>query len=31
MYKPNSLRHHLAAAIPDLQRAPDRLMVFSDA
>ena len=30
MYKPNSLRQHLAAAIPDLQRDPDRLLVFAD-
>ena len=28
--KPNSLRQHLAAAIPDLQRDPDRLLVFAD-
>ena len=30
MYKPNSLRQHLAAAIPELQRDPDRLLVFVD-
>ena len=30
MYKPNSLRQHLAAAIPQLQRDPDRLLVFAD-
>ena len=30
MYKPNSLRQHLAAAIPELQRDPDRLVVFVD-
>ena len=30
MYKPNSLRQHLAAAIPELQRDPDRLLVFAD-
>ena len=30
MYKPNSLRQHLAASIPDLQRDPDRLLVFAD-
>ncbi|MDC8757510.1 phage tail protein [Janthinobacterium fluminis] len=30
MYKPNSLRRHLAEAIPDLQRNPDRLHVFAD-
>lgn len=30
MYKPNSLRQHLAAAIPVLQRDPDRLLVFAD-
>ncbi|QKY07999.1 phage tail protein [Janthinobacterium lividum] len=30
MYKPNSLRQHLATAIPDLQRDPDRLVVFVD-
>lgn len=30
IYKPNSLRQHLAAAIPDLQRDPDRLLVFAD-
>ena len=30
MYKPNSLRQHLAAAIPGLQRDPDRLLVFAD-
>lgn len=30
MYKPNSLRRHLAQAIPELQRDPDRLVVFVD-
>ena len=30
MYKPNSLRQHLATAIPELQRDPDRLVVFVD-
>jgi len=30
MYKPNSLRQHMAAAIPELQRDPDRLLVFVD-
>lgn len=30
MYKPNSLRQHLAAAIPELQRDPDHLLVFAD-
>jgi len=30
MYKPNSLRQHLTAAIPELQRDPDRLVVFVD-
>ncbi|MBC3911607.1 phage tail protein [Undibacterium umbellatum] len=30
MYKPNSLRAHLTAAIPDLQRNPDKLLVFAD-
>ena len=30
MYKPNSLRAHLTAALPDLQRNPDKLLVFAD-
>ena len=30
IYKPNSLRQHLAPAIPKLQRDPDRLLVFAD-
>lgn len=30
MKKPNSLRAHLLASIPDLQHNPDRLMVFVD-
>ncbi|MFZ6772319.1 phage tail protein [Undibacterium sp. SXout7W] len=30
MYKPNSLRAHLTAAIPDLKRNPDKLLVFAD-
>ncbi|OEZ98763.1 phage tail protein [Duganella phyllosphaerae] len=30
MYKPNSLRQHLASAIPELQRDPERLLVFAD-
>ncbi len=30
MYKPNSLRAHLAAANPDLKRNPDKLLVFAD-
>lgn len=30
MYKPNSLRQHLAAANPDLRRNPDKLLLFAD-
>src|SRR5450830_1973502 len=30
MYKPNSLRKHLLSAIEDLQRNPDKLLVFAD-
>lgn len=30
MYKPNSLKAHLIAAIPDLQRDPDKVVVFAD-
>ncbi|AIY42552.1 Phage tail protein [Collimonas arenae] len=30
MYKPKSLREHLIAAKPDLQRNPDKLLVFAD-
>ena len=30
MYKPDSLRAHLTAAIPDLKRNPDKLLVFID-
>ncbi|MFB4401228.1 phage tail protein, partial [Pseudomonas inefficax] len=31
MDKPNSLREHLLAAVPDLKRNPDRLLMFIDA
>ncbi|MCQ4242873.1 phage tail protein [Stutzerimonas stutzeri] len=31
MKKPESLRAHLQAAIPELKRNPDRLLVFVDA
>lgn len=31
MIKPESLRAHLTAALPDLARDPDRLLVFVDA
>jgi hypothetical protein len=30
MYKPASLREHLACANPDLKRNPDKLLVFAD-
>lgn len=30
MYKPASLRKHLAAAVPDLKRNPDKLLIFAD-
>lgn len=30
MYKPTSLRNHLAAALPDLKRNPEKLLVFTD-
>ncbi|MGB6053743.1 MAG: phage tail protein [Burkholderiaceae bacterium] len=30
MYKPNSLRAHLTAAIPELRRDPDKLLLFAD-
>ncbi|MDU9395398.1 phage tail protein [Pseudomonas sp. zfem003] len=30
MNKPSSLRRHLLASVPDLQRNPDRLLVFID-
>lgn len=30
MYKPNSLRQHLSAAIADLKQNPDKLLVFVD-
>lgn len=30
MYKPKSLRDHLEAAIPDLKKNPDKLLVFAD-
>lgn len=31
MIKPNSLRAHLLAALPELQRDPDKLQIFIDA
>ena len=30
MYKPDSLRKHLVAAVPEFKRNPDKLLVFAD-
>jgi hypothetical protein len=30
MYKPNSLRAHLSALLPDLRQDPDKLLIFVD-